>query len=299
MASIISHQTESTDLQDIVKATKARINGMADLSETERDDLLNILDGLCEFELGRFLLQNGGGWNGEWTHRIISHREDTRHELHPLEEFTIFSAPSVLATRERFSIFQQQTQRLLKEGCHLASVPCGVMADLLTLDFTELEQFQLTGIDLDEQAFPLAEKLAAEKGLSEHCQWIAADAWKLDVYGEFDVLTSNGLNIYQSDNVLVISLYQQFRQAIKPGGTLITSFLTPPPDAQGHTAWNLDAINIEDLLQQQKVMAHVLQATWACFQTEEATRQQLHEAGFEEIDIHWGSSRMFPTVVAR
>ncbi|MEM6580007.1 MAG: class I SAM-dependent methyltransferase [Pseudomonadota bacterium] len=298
MASIISHQSESSSLEDIVTATRARIEA-GDIGESERDELLSILHGLCEFELGRFLLQNGGGWNGEWTHRIISHREVSEGELHPLEEFTIFRAPSVLATRERFSIFQQQTQLLLQEGCHLASVPCGVMADLLTLDFSDLERFKLTGIDLDEQAFPLAKELAASEGLSDHCQFLQADAWNLDIDGKFDVLSSNGLNIYQSDNVLVTALYRQFRQAIKPGGTLITSFLTPPPDAQGNTEWDLEAINIEDLLQQQKVMAHVLQASWACFQTEEATRQQLHEAGFDEIDIHWGSSRMFPTVVAR
>ncbi|MEM1153788.1 MAG: class I SAM-dependent methyltransferase [Pseudomonadota bacterium] len=298
MASIISHQSEGKSLDDIVEATKARITA-ADLSEPERDELLTILDGLCAFELGRFLLQNGGGWNGEWTHRIISHREVSEGELHPLEEFTIFRAPSVLATRERFSIFQQQTQLLLQEGCHLASAPCGVMADLLTLDFTSLKHFNITGIDLDDQAFPLAEELAASEGLSDHCQFLKADAWSLDIDNEFDVLTSNGLNIYQPDNALVIALYKQFRRAIKPGGTLITSFLTPPPDAQGNTEWDLGAINIEDLLQQQKVMAHVLQASWACFQTEEATRQQLHEAGFDKIDIHWGSSRMFPTVVAR
>ncbi|MEM8661710.1 MAG: SAM-dependent methyltransferase, partial [Pseudomonadota bacterium] len=176
MASIISHQYESSSLDDIVKATRARIEA-GDLSEPERDELLTILDGLCEFELGRFLLQNGGGWNGEWTHRIISHREVSEGELHPLEEFTIFRSPTVLATRERFSIFQQQTQLLLKEGCHLASVPCGVMADLLTLDFTGLEHFKITGIDLDEQAFPLAKELAVSEGLSDHCQFLQADAW--------------------------------------------------------------------------------------------------------------------------
>lgn len=299
MSEIISHRPSDVRLDQAVAAIKGRVSGTQELSPAQRQELNDIVDQLCEFELGRFLLKNQGGLNGEWTHRIISHPEEGVAELHPLESFIIFRSPTVRATRERFYAFQELLQDRVHNGCHLASLPCGVMADLLTLNFGSVSDFSLTGIDLDESAFPLARSLAARYQLQQHCHWIKEDAWNLELNHQFDVLTSNGLNIYQSDRTLLVRLYQKFRQALKPGGTLITSFLSPPPGNNGHTEWNLDAINMDDLQLQLKVMGSVLQATWACFQTEEDTRAQLQEAGFEDIEITWGTSRMFPTVCAR
>ena len=49
---------------------------------------------------------------------------------------------------------------------------------------------------------------------------------------------------------------------------------------------------------QARVMVDVLQAAWACFRSESLTRAQLAAAGFERVEIKWGSPRMFPTVRA-
>jgi chemotaxis methyl-accepting protein methylase len=43
----------------------------------------------------------------------------------------------------------------------------------------------------------------------------------MDAVEEFDLISSNGLNIYVKDKEQVIALYQKFFDALKPGGTLV------------------------------------------------------------------------------
>src|SRR5262245_66313047 len=108
----------------------------------------------------------------------------------------------------------------------MASVPCGVMADLLTLKYPPGCSIHLAGFDLDDESSSLASKCAAQNGLP--VQLSREDAWKLSACGRFDVLASNGLNIYEPSDDRVTSLYAAFGSAMKPGGLLVTSFLTTP-----------------------------------------------------------------------
>jgi len=125
------------------------------------------------------------------------------------------------------------------------------------------------------------------------------DAFKMDSSNEFDLISSNGLNIYESDDKKVTKLYQNFYQALKPGGKLVTSFLTPPPGRDQVCDWDFDYINQEDLMLQKAIFADILQAKWQCFRTEEQTRLQLEEgAGFNNIKFKYDQARMFPTVIA-
>lgn len=176
---------------------------------------LDLLDQLSEFELGRFLLANKG-LNGYWTSYIINHRFK-KEKLHPLEEWILYHAPSVKATQERFKIFQKILQNRLENGMKIISIPCGIMDDLLTLDYGEIKEIHLTGVDLDATSLELAQKNAKKNNLI-NVDLLQQDAWNLNICEEYDILTSNGLNIYEPDDSKVINLYEQFNKILKTGG---------------------------------------------------------------------------------
>ncbi|MDP9196255.1 MAG: class I SAM-dependent methyltransferase [Pseudomonadota bacterium] len=106
---------------------------------------------------------------------------------------------------------------------------------------------------------------------------------------QYDAISSNGLNIYEPDDARVVQLYARFFRVLKPGGTLVTSFLVPPP-------WPL--ANGEHLKKQKAVFADILQVQWQHFRTEDQTRKQLKNAGFRDCVFLYDSRHMFPTVVA-
>ena len=99
---LISHPLETcTQTQHIVERLKH-----ATVLSLPLDDELELLHQLNEFELGRFLLSHRG-LNGYWTAYIILHAK-LQKELHPLEDWLIHCAPGILATQERFEIFQEK-----------------------------------------------------------------------------------------------------------------------------------------------------------------------------------------------
>ena len=55
----------------------------------------------------------------------------------------------------------------MQEDIIFASLPCGVVRDLLKLDFAGVENFRLVGIYIDSESLELAKKLAQEYRLSE------------------------------------------------------------------------------------------------------------------------------------
>ncbi|WP_371357411.1 class I SAM-dependent methyltransferase [Hydrocoleum sp. CS-953] len=173
------------------------------------------------------------------------------------------------------------------------------MRDLLKLDFTGVDNFRLVGIDIDYESLELAKKLAQEYGLSEKVEFHQEDAWKLPFKDEFTLLTSNGLNIYEPDDEKVTELYQQFFQALKPGGILVTSFITPSPDLDPNSEWDMSQINSQDLLLSKIVFFDILDVKFTAFRSSSTTKLQLQTVGFDEIEFIWDNARIYPTVTAR
>ena len=124
------------------------------------------------------------------------------------------------------------------------------------------------------------------------------DAWNLRITNEYDLITSNGLNIYEPDDGKVIDLYKEFYAALKVGGTLITSFLTPSPLMSAESTWkNFD---MADIMKQKAILIDIVQVVWQqAYRTEAQTRQQLEAAGFTVQEVIYDSQGMFPTVLAR
>jgi SAM-dependent methyltransferase len=280
---IISHNTLSVTS---FESEEIRIQALAHPTLPVEEEL-SMLRELSQFDLGRFLLESKG-LNGHWTAYLIL--EAPKKVLNnSLEQWLVHKAPAVVATRERFSIFQREIQKLSQPGASFASIPCGTMDDLLTLETTELK---LVGIDFDPKSTEEAQSKAVTFGKAAQCRFQVKDAWNLQIHEEFDLVTSNGLNIYEPDDNRVIELYRQFCNALKPGGTLVTSFLTPPSVWKNYSK--------DDALKQKALFGDVIQAKWQTkFRFDAETRAQLQAAGFTDITVIEDSQGIFPTVVAK
>lgn len=294
----LSHEQRETSFETAKQALIDKIQHRGDLPHVPVEKQLQLLGELATFELGQFLIERGG-LNGYWTHYVITHPKRQTTSLSSRETFLLNSAPTCLATQERFSIFKNQIQQYIQEGCSFASIPSGLMADLLDLDYSRVQTFTLNGIDLDAETLSQAKDYAKEKGLLDHCEFSEKDAWKLDINEAFDLLASNGLAIYEPDDDKVVALYRQFYNALKPSGVLITSFLTPPPMPGLKTEWKLEFINLENLQLQKILFVDILDAKWQVFRAEETVKNQLRKAGFSNIEILYDNAHIFPTVVAK
>lgn len=282
----LSHQKQDLTLEDRVQTLKQRSIERGDLPEISVDQQLAWIDELQSFPLGRFLLMHRG-LNGYWTDYILLHPFQSKRKLPEMEDFILNRSPVVRATQERFRIFQEETQKLLCDNIHMASIPCGLMSDLLSLDYTGFENFKLTGIDIDKESLDMGSARAPE------WEWIQADAWNLPQKEVFDLITSNGLNIYEPDEERVIALFQQFHQALKADGVLITSFLTPPSE------WNQESLITEDVAMQKLLFQTVLEPKFQIFRSQNETEGQLKKAGFHSIRMIKDSQGIFPTVIAK
>lgn len=250
------------------------------------------------FELGRFLKTNLG-LNGFWTSYILLHPDKGRvtglssdgSPMTELESWLLNQCPIILATQERFRIFRNLTQPLLRAGMKLASIPCGLMDDLLTLDYTNLSGVTVSAVDLDSASLAHAKANYSRSGAPVKFESEERDAWKLESRDRWDLVTSNGLNIYVESDQRCVELYRSIATSLRPGGYFILSFITPVE------TWKVnDATALE---QQRFIFRDVLPVKWQCLRSEELTRTQLAEAGFEVLRVEYDSQRMFPAVLAR
>lgn len=301
----LSHNPNSNALEEAIESIRTRIRAAGDKPHASMAKQLQILEELAGFEFGRFLLQNNG-WNGYWTHHILTHPEKGRktgleHDGKPLtkmESFMLNEMPAVLATQERYGHFLAQNQQAVRSGAVLTCIPCGLMGELLYLDYSDVENFRLVGIDIDKDALTGAKTLAQSLKLDQNVELLEKDAWNLGIKDEFDLLSSNGLNVYEPDIDKLTELYRQFYLALKPGGKLVTSFLTYSPFNSEKSEWDMTKINPEALLIQRIIFSDVLTPKWASFCSSPEMHQQLASVGFKSIRIIPDRAMLFPTVVA-
>lgn len=259
------------------------------------EEELTLLNQLTEFELGRFLLENKG-INGYWTAYWVVHGPQKKFD-HPLEEWLIHKTPGFKASQERFKIFQKEIQSRLHSNMKLASIPCGLMDDLLGLDYEGKENIELIGIDLDQESLDLGKINAQKYSPKANVSFYRRDVWSMGALEEYDLITSNGLNFYEADEEKIVDLYKTFYQALCPNGILVTSFLTPPPGSPAPSPWK--NFNPQDAIKQKALSIDILQAKWQAHRTEAQTRQQLEAAGLKVIDVINDSQNIFPTVIAQ
>ncbi|MCC4605334.1 class I SAM-dependent methyltransferase [Xanthomonas campestris pv. badrii] len=296
---LLSHSNDpSTQDEQALTAVRARL--LRDEAHTpERlDALLCLVDAMSTFELGRFLLHNRG-LNAHWAHQMVTYQPGTlARDTAPMLEHALFERiPLLVATRHRFGIFQHQLQALLRPGMTLVSVACGFMGELLMLDYRHCPDVRLLGTDLDPQALDGARALARQRGLEHLVSLQLQDAWEAGEPGSADVLTSNGLNIYEPDDARVLALYRVFFDWLRPGGTLVTSFLTPPPQRSDQSPWKLEAVDASNW-HLQELLTKVSPPS-VTFRTQAQTLELLQRAGYGDVTFIDDPVGVFPTVVAR
>lgn len=170
------------------------------------------------------------------------------------------------------------------------------MDDLIHLNTGCFHSINYVGIDYDSQSIDRArENSRSLDNIS--VTFKRKDAWDLKLQSQFDIITSNGLNIYEKDDNKVVDLYINFYKELKKDGVLITSFLTPPPFLSQDSTWK--NYNPTDVIKQKALFVDIIELNCNYFRTEEQTRHQLEKAGFKNIKSIYDSQGMFPTVIAR
>lgn len=294
-----SHFKENDSLGKAISTLKGRIISRGNLPYVSVDQQLEFVDQLCKFSFGRYVIEHKGA-NGFWTDYLIFFPEDfpTSAIHNQVEDFVLKRSPVILAHRDRFRIYQSLMQKILKEDIVLASVPCGLMRDLLTLDFSKISNYKLIGIDIDQESLDLAQDSAIEKNI-HNVEFFQQDAWEMDYQEAFDVITSSGLNVYEPEPIKILELYRRFFVALKPGGSLITSVLTYPPMESRETDWDLEGISSDDLLMERILHKDVLELHWRNFRSSWELDREFKEAGFSKVTVHFDAHRIFPTIHAQ
>ncbi|CAM5695841.1 hypothetical protein SGLAM104S_09137 [Streptomyces glaucescens] len=138
MASTVSHHTgtritDAASTERIAADIERRLRA-ADRLVLPLEDTLELLAQLQQFELGRFLLHNRG-LNGYWTSYIFRNRPEG--PVTPLEHWLLNNS-LLCQARERYHRFRELIAEHITDGATLASVPCGVMDDLLEQDYRDV-----------------------------------------------------------------------------------------------------------------------------------------------------------------
>lgn len=290
----VSHQTRSHIAPD--ESTTKLVSDIARrLQNTDRLFLplaqtLQLLDELSQSALGRFLLHNKG-LNGYWTSWIF--RNETPEESLSELEHWLLNKSLYVSARERFYVFLREIQKRLRSDTTLASVPCGLMDDLLLQDYSSYRNISLVGIDADPESLAFAKSNAMNRGFSkDQVSFFQRDAWNLGFKNAFSLIVSNGLNMYVSCEKKLIELYQNFYEALEPGGVLLTSFIPPP------TENSILGMAEDDFLRERAIFGDIIQVNYLNFCTEEAMRYQLKAVGFIVEDIFSNAMGMAPVVIA-
>ncbi len=293
----ISHG-QSLSLEEAFSQIKRKVEERGDLPLASVKRQLELLEELASFPLGQFLLTHKG-LNGYWIHYVVTHPEEkTLRKVHPLEDFLLTKAPTALATQERYQIFRSQIQKYLQDNIKLASIPCGLMGEFLTLDFSRINHISLTGIDIDPEALSHAEMFAKEKNIHHFLNVHLKDATELSISEEYDLISSSGLNIYESNPEKVTEFFRRLFIALRPEGVLITSFFTYPPNFGFKSEWNTNEISLEAALLQRILLSDLIEPRFQSFCSSKEIEKQLLSVGFDKVEIIYDKAHIFPTVIA-
>lgn len=298
----ITHLKKWADLKAAREAFRKKFRNRGDLPYVSVEKLELILEELIKFPLGQHILLTGGA-NGIWTDYMIAYpwvQSDLSSKaltMNRLEYFILFESLSVIAQRELFLHAQKVAQSHVKEDCVLISVPCGVMRDLLTLDFSQVSNYSLIGVDIDNESLEAAKELAQENEV-KNVQFIKQNAWEFDAEGKADFINSIGLNVYESNRERVVALYRQFYKSLKPNGVLFTGVLTYPPGYNQTSDWNLEEISQAHREMDKILVEDVLDLQFNNFRTLTEIKEDFCKAGFTEVEVIPDKYCIFPAVIA-
>lgn len=225
---MLSHK--STDIseetiQAAVQEIRSDVEGKT-LSDTEKKERLILVTMLTEFALGRFLLVNRG-LNGYWTDVILNRPLDpnaNRQYVNSLEEYLMERSPPFVARCEAQRVIHREVRPLLRPGRAVASVPSGLMSEILLATQKPFAGVDLFAIDLDADNFAMIRERYGDRLKGNTLHTLHMDARQLEMSERFDLICSSGLTIYMPNDDDVQALLHLFFTALKPNGKLVTTF---------------------------------------------------------------------------
>lgn len=295
----LSHATNPISENTAINEAQTRVNiKWKDLSPEARDSNQRLFYESIKSPLIRYMIVNKG-LNGYWTEHVLNLQSLSHVSVSNFEKKILGELPLVKATQERDEIFHKVNQQLIKNGDSLAAIPCGLSRELLQLNYNNFSRINLTAIDIDPEALTLSQSRANDvlykyNGNETNVSFITklCDAWNLNYKKSFDLISSNGLTIYEKDDNKVLQLYIKFYEALKPEGVLTTSFIASPNE------WNMSKINMAALETQKILFTDIIEANFHVFRTTRSIITSLKSAGFKKINVIPDSVLIFPTVVA-
>nr|WP_296780659.1 methyltransferase domain-containing protein [Rhodococcus sp. (in: high G+C Gram-positive bacteria)] len=305
MTATLSHETGSFVPRDervdrVVAEITARLHACADDLVLPLPQELRLLHELAEFDFGRFLLLNGG-LSGYWTSYVFTH--DGTDAPTDMEQW-LLSRSTMAGIRQRYHRLSALVAPRLHPGARVASIPCGLMDDVLAQPPELLADVTIVGVDIDAESIALAAESAAERGLNDRTEFVRGDAWELELGTPVDLLLSNGLNLYEPDRDRLVELYRRFRDNLAPGGELLVSFippLPPPPDNDPVSAvlWQRLGMSADDVRRDRAVFGDLLSVTYLNLTSTDELAAQLREAGLSLTSVHYAEYGVLPIAVAR
>ncbi len=264
------------------------------------EEQLNCLLQLIEFPMGRDFLISGG-MSSYWIDYLVNKKKEPSlpRSRNPLQELIEQKSYLISSWREVYQIFIKLEQQQVRDGCVFASIPCGYMRDFFQVDFSKISEFKLIGIDLDRTVLKRVRKLSKDYGFHDRTATYCCDALDLPFEGQFDLVSSCGLNIYLTGFNQVDMMYKIFFKSLKEQGILLIHFLTVPPFLGSMSEWKTDKMDREveafDLFLLQKV----IEFTDHSYIATNAIIQRLERIGFKEVKVERDSYGIGAVAIAK
>lgn len=299
---ILSHKISNSEnfdktYQEIFEKIKIQ-----KLDKENEEILVDLLGKVKNSEMLKFLVEHSG-FNGYWTEYMCSYPETKQNGFTvsecSYENYIMENFPIAIATQTRYQIFKNEIKKLLQDNISIASLPCGLMNDILSQNFSNIKNFKLHGIDLDQASLDQARAIALSKGLIYHSKFTKEDAWEINYQNEFDLFVCNGLNIYVNDDEKIVKMYEKVYKSLKENGIILTSTLVPPPSESPDSTWKMDKINPEALKIQVSFLNYFMKYNTSNFKTPLGFIKLLEKAGFKNFEILPDALGIFVTIRAQ
>jgi SAM-dependent methyltransferase len=109
--------------------------------------------------------------------------------------------------------------------------------------------------------------------------------------------------MYEPDRGRLVDLYRNFREALRPGGKLLVSFIPAPPpppwtDPAQAAGWAKYGISEADLRRDLAIFGDILRPKYLHFTSEQELREQIAEAGLIVTEVSRNAGGALPIATA-
>ena len=229
--------------------------------------------------------------NGYWTNFIASGEYKTIQQCKQLNESEEFAFAYFCEPRHELELVMHDIVRpILKPGNSVASVPCGLMSEVL-MAADHFEGVKFYAIDIDKANFDLIREKYGDRLIGNDFLPLEMDALKLEFESTFDLLTCLGFMMYIKKECIPDFFSRIFR-SLKLGGRVLISYF---PDVSEQSPLFPFDFRSNPIGREVFMCANLRSTTRLATST---LVRHLSQAGFVRITIHGGTYYLLPVVEA-